>query len=336
MLVALIVLVLVLAFGILTVIYLPPRRDDMWSDLASAPYLVTFSVLGLLAPLVNLSVRRQSRLSTPGIVQTFVFWMCCSSLALSLLIMIGAFRVLTAFFSFYLLPFRNFLLIATAVASLIVAVVGAAIAKVHKVRTGIMDGLTAATVLTVIVTLGVRLNWVRENLRSDCGVEVESKYVGFKPPDIPVYSLDRLPHTLSSYQGRIVIVDFWATRCAPCRTSLPTLLEFSHTYPADKVVFLPIAIDSLLLSHENRDAWARISPLISQLRNENAAVWTDTSQLHTWSPYPLPSLYVLDKHGVVQCSMNGWWMEDRKINLDNSLLLRLKVEINRIQAQESF
>ncbi len=54
--------------------------------------------------------------------------------------------------------------------------------------------------------------------------------VGEPAPDFILHDLAGQPATLSSYRGRAVYVDFWATWCAPCRAALPGLQELTDKY----------------------------------------------------------------------------------------------------------
>ncbi len=56
---------------------------------------------------------------------------------------------------------------------------------------------------------------------------------------------NNVPQALNQYQGKIIVLNFWATWCAPCREEMPELSKL-HTENLDKdVVVLGIAIDSL-------------------------------------------------------------------------------------------
>ena len=56
---------------------------------------------------------------------------------------------------------------------------------------------------------------------------------------------------LSSYRGRVVLLDFWATWCPPCRTALPKLRELVAELPADRFALIAISVD------EERETVAR-------------------------------------------------------------------------------
>lgn len=60
--------------------------------------------------------------------------------------------------------------------------------------------------------------------------------VGDKAPDFTLERVAGGELTLSSLQGKAVIVDFWDTWCPPCKKALPDLQELSETYADDLVV----------------------------------------------------------------------------------------------------
>ena len=56
-------------------------------------------------------------------------------------------------------------------------------------------------------------------------------------------TLDGSTVTLDQYKGKVVLVNFWATWCEPCKAEIPWLIEFNHKYGSKGLVILGIAMD---------------------------------------------------------------------------------------------
>ncbi len=62
-------------------------------------------------------------------------------------------------------------------------------------------------------------------------------------PDITLKDLDGKDLSLAQYRGKVVLVNFWATWCEPCRVEIPWLIEMQQKYSARGFTVLGIAMD---------------------------------------------------------------------------------------------
>lgn len=53
------------------------------------------------------------------------------------------------------------------------------------------------------------------------------------------------PQPMSQWRGKVLVVNYWATWCVPCREEIPTLMKVEHKYSSNGVKLVGIAIDSV-------------------------------------------------------------------------------------------
>ena len=63
--------------------------------------------------------------------------------------------------------------------------------------------------------------------------------------DLVLPDLDGKPQPLSQWKGRILVVNYWATWCAPCKEEMPAFSQLHQQYAAKGVQFVGISIDSV-------------------------------------------------------------------------------------------
>ena len=68
--------------------------------------------------------------------------------------------------------------------------------------------------------------------------------VGEYAPDFELRSADGGSFKLSALRGQPVVVNFWATWCAPCKVEIPWLVELDQTYSSQGVKIVGVAMES--------------------------------------------------------------------------------------------
>jgi thiol-disulfide isomerase/thioredoxin len=114
--------------------------------------------------------------------------------------------------------------------------------------------------------------------------------------------------SLADYKGKAVVVDFWATWCAPCKIEIPWLEQFHNQYASQGLEILGISEDDLdpddkaKLLQEKKD----IADKAAQLKI-NYPVLIDDASVST--PYGgvdgLPTTFFIDRNGKVVASTVG-------------------------------
>jgi cytochrome c biogenesis protein CcmG/thiol:disulfide interchange protein DsbE len=66
---------------------------------------------------------------------------------------------------------------------------------------------------------------------------------GVQAPDFDLVTLDGRKVKLSDYRGKAVILNFWATWCAPCKVEMPWFVDLQNHYGKEGLTILGIAMD---------------------------------------------------------------------------------------------
>lgn len=82
-------------------------------------------------------------------------------------------------------------------------------------------------------------------LPASAGIVTRDAVVDRAGPALTLKDLDGRKVSLESFKGKVVIVDFWATWCEPCKTEIPGYIELQKKYGADGLVVVGISLDKL-------------------------------------------------------------------------------------------
>ncbi|MGB7028087.1 MAG: TlpA disulfide reductase family protein [Candidatus Acidiferrum sp.] len=78
---------------------------------------------------------------------------------------------------------------------------------------------------------------------SNTVLKADSPETGLPEPALTLKDLAGNDVALSGYKGKVVLVNFWATWCDPCRTEIPWLIELQQQYGPKGFAVLGIALD---------------------------------------------------------------------------------------------
>jgi thiol-disulfide isomerase/thioredoxin len=153
-------------------------------------------------------------------------------------------------------------------------------------KIALMDRLKKIRVLLFLVAvclLAVSCKKAEETVVVESGKAPVFTFTGLKGEALPLLEL----------RGKVVIVEFWATWCPPCREAIPELNKVFEKFQGRSVQLLGIAVD------KGGDAASRVSAVVK----EDAVVYPvmlDSGRVSVaYGVSGIPALFIIDKEGKV-------------------------------------
>ena len=111
-------------------------------------------------------------------------------------------------------------------------------------------------------------------------------------PEFALKDADGKTVRLSDYKGKVVLLDFWATWCGPCKIEIPWLKEFQRKFRDRGFEIIGVSMDD--------EGWQVVKPFVAEIGiNYRVVIGDDaTAQLYG-GVEALPTTFVIDREGKI-------------------------------------
>lgn len=143
-----------------------------------------------------------------------------------------------------------------------------------------------------------------------------SVYTGKKPtPSLRLEDLQGNIRDLRDFRGKVVLVNFWASWCPPCRVELPSMWRLKNKLRQE-----PFEIIAVNMAEPRRDIIAFLPKRLQQ--SFVVLLDKDGATLTSWRVYAFPTSYIIDPQGRIRYVLYGEtrWDEADKVRKIRGLL----------------
>jgi len=117
-------------------------------------------------------------------------------------------------------------------------------------------------------------------------------------PDFTLPTTDGKTLKLSDLKGKVVILDFWATWCPPCRKGIPDLIDLKNRYGAKGVEIIGISVDT--------ETKPEVVPFIKEYGINYPVVYGNMNVYQQYGGIrAIPTSFIIDKEGKIVASYEG-------------------------------
>lgn len=129
--------------------------------------------------------------------------------------------------------------------------------------------------------------------------------VGEPPPEINLPDLNSGKKiSLAALRGKVVVIDFWASWCAPCKEEMPVLESLYKRFKDSGLVIIGVSVDNEAANAKKFLSGVKVSfPIV----HDGGHVVADK-----FKPPRMPTSYIIDKAGKIRFVHAGFRKEDAK------------------------
>jgi peroxiredoxin len=134
-----------------------------------------------------------------------------------------------------------------------------------------------------------------------------------KAPNFRLKSQDGKIVELAKLKGKVVVVNFWATWCGPCRKEIPGFLEVYKQYKDKGLEIVGVSLD--------QEGWEVVKPYVDQSKMSYPVVVGDGALAEAYGGInAIPATFIIDKKGNVAKRHVGYLSKSEFENVVKSLL----------------
>ena len=141
---------------------------------------------------------------------------------------------------------------------------------------------------------------------ADIRVPVEPQSARKPAPDFVLLDAGGKSVPLSSFKGRALLLDLWATKCGGCIKEIPLFIEVHQAYRNKGLAVVGISMDILYEDLKGpAEAWALVNPFVRANKVDYPILMGDEGITRRYSVNALPVTYLIDRRGRIAATYVG-------------------------------